>query len=132
MEREDVVHVLRRFRQALRRDGAILDLQVIPPEPRLEQAGGRIVCHLESGTLLDDAAAAAAAIDDEIAGGLLAEEAVDDHEVLRHFPSGASVVEHFRTRPRSVPARAVPALRASAREHVLRESCRLRRLRRIG
>jgi SAM-dependent methyltransferase len=126
MEREDVVHVLRRFRQALVPGGAILDLQVIPPEPAVE-VDGEVVCRLEGGTLLEDAAAAAAAVDEEIAQGLLREEAVDDH-----FPAGAALVEHFRTRPRSVPASAIRLLEASARPHVVREACRLRRLRRTS
>src|SRR5688500_9453732 len=111
MEREDVVHVLRRFERALAPNGAILDLQVVPPEPAVEVDGG-IVCRLEGGTLLADAAAAAAVIDEEIARGLLREEGVDDHDVLRHFPTGAALVQHYRTRPRSVPASFVPRLEA--------------------
>lgn len=129
MDREDVVHVLRRFRLALVPGGAILDLQVVPPDPVAEMDAD-VVCRLEGGTILEDAAAAAAVIDEEIARGLLREEAVDDHDVLRHFSTGASLVEHFRTKPRSVPASAVPVLAASARPYVVREACRLRRLRR--
>lgn len=131
MKREDVVHVLHRFRRALVPGGAILDLQVIPPEPAVE-VDGEVVCRLEGGTLLEDAAAAAAVIDEEIARGLLREEAVDDHEVLRHFSTGASLIEHFRWGPRSVPASAMPLLEESARPHVVRETCRLRRLRRTS
>ncbi len=129
IEREDVVHVLRRFRQALVPGGAILDLQVIPPEPAIE-VDGEVICRMEGRTLLEDAAAAAAAVDIEIARGLLREEAVDDHDVLRHFPTGTALVEHFHTRPRSVPATFVPMLEAGAHPHVVREACRLRRLRR--
>jgi hypothetical protein len=128
MKREDVVYVLHRFRRALVPGGAILDLQVIAPGPVVE-ADGEVVCHLEGGTLLEDAAAAAAVIDEEIAHGLLREEAVDDHDVLRRFSTGASLIEHFRTTPRSIPASAIPLLEASARPHVVREACRLRRLR---
>jgi hypothetical protein len=131
MKREDVVHVLHRFRRALVPGGAILDLQVIAPHPIVE-ADGEIVCRLEGGTLLEDAAVAAAVIDEEIVRGLLREEAVDDHEVLRHFSTGASLIEHLRTRRRSVPARAIPVLEASARPHVVREASRLRRLRRTS
>jgi hypothetical protein len=131
MKREDVVHVLHRFRRALVPGGAILDLQVIPPDPVVE-VDGEVVCRIEGGTLLEDAAAAAAVIDEEIARGRLREEAVDDHEVLRHFSTGGSLIEHFRTRPRSVSASAVPLLEASARPHVVREACRLRRLRRTS
>jgi SAM-dependent methyltransferase len=131
MERDDVVHALRRFRRALAPNGAILDLQVVPPEPDIEADGGT-VCRLEGGTLLVAAATAAAAIDEEIARGLLREEAIDDHDVLRHFPTGAALVEHCRTTPRSVPASFVPLLEASARPHIVREACRLRRLRKIS
>lgn len=131
MEREDVVHVLRRFREALAPGGTILDLQAVAPEPVVE-VHGEVVCRLEGGSLLEDAAAAAAVIDEEIARGLLREEACHDHDILRHFSTGASLVEHFRTSARSVPAGAARLLEASARTHVVRETCRLRRLRRIS
>lgn len=131
MKREDVVHVLHRFRRALVPGGSVFDLQVIAPEPVVE-ADGEVVCRLEGTTLLEDAAAAAAAIDEEIARGLLREEAVEDHHILRHFSTGASLIEHFRTTTRSVPAGAVPLLKASTRPHVVREACRLRRLRRTS
>jgi hypothetical protein len=39
MEPEDVVHVLRRFRDVLAPRGLILDLQVIRPNPVVEAAG---------------------------------------------------------------------------------------------
>jgi SAM-dependent methyltransferase len=131
MQRNDVVHALHRFRQALAPGGAFLDLQVVAPAPVVE-VEGEVVCLLEGGTLPRDAAAAAAVIDEEIARGLLNEEAVDDHDVLRHFSTGASLVEHFRTGARSVPASAVRLLEASARPHAVREACRLRRLRRTS
>jgi SAM-dependent methyltransferase len=127
MERDEVVHALRRFGRILAPNRAILDLQVVPPEPTIE-VNGECVCRLEGGTLLKDAAAAAAAIDEEIARGLLREEAVDDHHVLRHFPTGAALVEHFRTRPRSVPTLCAPTVEGSTRRHIVREACRLRRL----
>jgi SAM-dependent methyltransferase len=131
MQREDVVRALRRFREALAPGGTILDLQVVAPEPTVE-VNGEVVCRLEGGALLDDAATAAAVIDDEIARGLLREEAVDDHDVLRHFSTGASLIEHLRTTARPVAAGAAPLLKASARPHIIRETCRLRRLRRIS
>jgi SAM-dependent methyltransferase len=131
MQRDGVVHALRRFREALAPGGTILDLQVVAPGPVVE-VDGEVVCHLEGGSLLARAAAAAAVIDEEIARGLLREEGVDDHDVLRHFSTGASLVAHFRTRARSVPASAARLLEASARPHVVRETCRLRRLRRIS
>ena len=105
MAREDVVHVLHRFTGALASGGVILDLQAIAPEPVVDAA---------------------------IARGELREEAADDHDVLRQFPTGESVVEHYRPRARSVPESALPLLRANARPHVVRERCRLRRLRRTS
>lgn len=131
MQRDDVVHAVRRFREALAPGGTILDLQVVAPGPVVE-VDGEVVCRLEGGSLLERAAAAAAVIDEEIARGLLREEAVDDHDVLRHFSTGASLIEHFQARVRSVPASALPVLEASARPYVVREACRSRRLRRIS
>lgn len=131
MEREDVVHVLRRVRRALVPGGVILDLQVIPPDPVI-LVDGAAICRLEGGSLLDDAAAAAAEVGAMVAQGLLREEAVDDHDVLHHYPSGRSLVEDFETRKRSVPAGSVALLAAIERPCIIRESCRLRRLRRTA
>ena len=121
------MHVLHRFREVLARGGAMLDLQVIPPDPVVEVDGAH-VCSIEGGALLDDAVAAAAVVDDLIARGLLREEAVDDHEILHRYPTGAALVEDFETKQRSIPAAEVPRLAATDRPCVVREACRLRRL----
>lgn len=63
------MHVLRRFRDARVPGGALLDLQLVPPEPSVE-VDGTTVCRLAGGTLLEDAAAAAAVVDEDLAGGL--------------------------------------------------------------
>ena len=128
MEREDVVHVLRRFRESLAPRGLILDLQVIPPDPVVER-DGRAICEVDGGSLLARADAAAAAIDDLVATGRLIEEAVDDHDVLRHYSTGRVLVEDFATKERSLPADAIPGLERIVLPLVVRERCRLRRLR---
>jgi hypothetical protein len=122
------VHVLRRFRAALRPGGIVLDLQVVPPHPRVE-ADGRVVCEIDGSWLLVRADAARAGVDLLIAERLLVEEAVDDHDVFKHFETGAALVEDFAPKKRTIPAEAVPVLRALDRECVVRERCRLRRLR---
>jgi hypothetical protein len=131
MEREDVVHVLRRFREALVTGGVMLDLQVVPPDPVVE-VDGAVVCSIDGSVLLDAAVAATIVVDETIARGLLREEGVDDHDVLRHYPSGGSLVEHFETSKRSVPPDAIPLLTAIERPCIVREHCRLRRLRTTG
>jgi hypothetical protein len=107
--------------------GIVLDLQVIRPNPVVEVAG-RAVCEIDGETLLADADAAAAAIDAAVAAGRLAERAVDEHDVLSHFPSGPALVDHFAGSKRSVPAQSVDAFRAVPEPCVVRERCRLRLL----
>ena len=99
MEPGDVVHVLRRFRAALVPDGIVLDLQVIPPQPRVE-AGGSMLCEIDGTPLLDRAAAARDAVDLLIAEGELVEEASDDHDVLRHYARGDVLVADFEPKER--------------------------------
>jgi len=130
VEPEDVVHVLRRCREALRPDGIILDLQVIRPNPRVE-VDDHLVCEADGEPLFEYADAARAAVDLFIAERLLVEEAVDDHDVRQHYATGAELVEDWTPKKRKLPEEAIPALRAIRRECVVRERCRLRRLRRI-
>ena len=131
MEREDVVHVLRRFRKTLVPGGVMLDLQVIPPDPVVE-VDGVVVCSIDGSVLLDAAVAATIVVDEMIAGGLLRDEGGDDHDVLRHYPSGAALIEHVETSNRSAPPDAIPLLNAIERPCVIRDRCRLRRLRTTG
>ena len=130
MEPEDVVHVLRRFREALVPNGIVLDLQVIRPNPRVE-VDGRVLGVIDGSPLFAGADPARAAVDLLVAERLLVEEAVDDHDVLNHYESGAALVEDFAPKERKLPPEAVPLLRAIERECVVRERCRLRRLRRV-
>jgi hypothetical protein len=51
MEPEDVVHVLRRCREALAPEGLVLDLQVVRPGPRVE-CDGRVLCEIDDSCRL--------------------------------------------------------------------------------
>jgi len=124
------VHVLRRFREALVPEGIVLDLQVIRPHPLVE-LDGRVLCEIDGSPLFAGADAARAAVDLLVAERLLHEEAVDDHDVLKHYDDGEALVEDFAAGARKLPPEAVPILRAIARSCVVRERCRLRRLRRL-
>ena len=122
------MHVLRNLVDAVRPGGLVLDLQVIRPDPRVE-CDGRLLCEIDGRPLFRLADAAAAAVDALIAEGGLVEEAVDDHDVRKHFRTGADLVDEFAGKKRKLPPDAVPTLRALRRPCVVRERCRLRRLR---
>lgn len=121
------MHVLRRFREALVPGGIVLDLQVIRPDPRVE-SDGELVCEVDGSPLFETADAARAAVDLLVAEGRLREDAVDEHEVLTHYGTGAALVEDWEPKLRHLPPEAVPGLRALERPCVVRERCRLRRL----
>ena len=128
MECEDVVHVLRRFREALVPQGLMLDLQVVRPHPVVEM-GGDVVCEIDGSPLFRTADGAAAQVDAMIEAGLLSEEAADDHDVLKHYSSGAELVDDFASSPRNLPPERIPRLAATEGECTVRERCRTRRLR---
>ncbi|HET7744136.1 MAG TPA: hypothetical protein VFK76_05280 [Gaiellaceae bacterium] len=128
MEPEDVVHVLRNMIGALEPGGLVLDLQVIRPNPRVEVAG-RVLCEIDGQPLFRLADAAAAAVDAAIGEGRLREEAVDDHDVRKHYRTGADLVADFANKERKLPLDALPTVGALAIPCVIRERCRLRRLR---
>ena len=121
------MHVLHNMVNAVRPGGTVLDLQVIRPNPRVEVAE-RFVCEVDGSPLFRRADGATAAIDTLIAAGQLFEEAVDDHDVRTHYPSGADLVDDFEDKQRRLPEEAMPALRTIERPCVLRERCRLRRI----
>jgi hypothetical protein len=123
------VDVLSRMLDTLVPGGIVLDLQVIRPDPRIE-VDGCVVGGLDGEPLLLWAEAAAAAIDACIEAGELLEEAADDHDVLSHFLDGANLVEHVTSSSmRRLPEDVLPIVLAIERPLVLRERCRLRRLR---
>ena len=128
MDPEDVVHVLRRFREALVPDGLMLDLQVIRPHPVVE-VDGRIVCVADGSPLFAGADAATAGVDLLLEEGLLAEEAVDDCDVLEHYATGRELVDDWAPKKRARPEASIPHLLTIDRTCVVRERCRLRRLR---
>ena len=64
-----------------------------------------------------------------VAQGRLLEEAVDDHDVRKHYGSGAELVDDFAGKQRKLPAAALPELRSLDGACAVRERCRLRRLR---
>jgi hypothetical protein len=72
--------------------------------------------------------AAAAAIDDFILRGRLVEQAVDDHDVRKHFASGRELIEDFAKKQRKLDASALPDLRVLPGQCAVRERCRLRKL----
>jgi hypothetical protein len=124
------VNVLCRFREALVPDGIVLDLQVIRPHPKVE-VNGQLICEADGSALFETADAARDAVDLLIEEQLLAEEAVDDHDVLQHYETGAALVQDWEPKQRSLPPAAIDQLLEMKGEVVVRERCRLRRLRRV-
>jgi hypothetical protein len=110
----------------------MLDLQVIRPDPRVETADGRLLCEVDGGPLFEHADAAREAVDRFIRERLLDEEAVDDHDVMQHYSTGAELVEDWEPKKRTLPVQALPLLWTFPRECVVRERCRLRLLRRLN
>ena len=127
MEPEDVVHVLRNMVDAVIPGGTVLDLQVIRPNPLVE-CDGRVFCEIDGEPLFRKADAATAAIDELVRAGRLVEQAVDDHDVRKHYATGADLIEDFTDTQRRLPDAALPTLRAFSGPCVVRECCRLRRL----
>ena len=113
---------------AVRAGGLVLDLQVIRPDPQIE-LDGRVVAEIDGEPLFRWADAATAAVEARIASGDLVEEAVDDHEVCKHYSDGTELVDDVAGSKRHLPPPAVPVLQPIDRPLVVREQCRLRRLR---
>src|SRR5436305_329507 len=114
--------------EGVRRGGLVLDLQVIRPNPLVE-TGDEVVCEVDGEPLFVMADAATAAVDAAVAAGRLVEEAVDDHDVREHYPTGADVIDDFAGKKRQLPETALPRLSAVTEACLVRERCRLRRLR---
>lgn len=121
------MHVLRNMVEAVEPGGHVLDLQVIRPNPVLE-VERRVVCEIDGTPLFRTADAAAAAVDALVVAGRLVEQAIDDHDVRRHYASGVEVIADFEGKERTLPPEALPVLRALDERCVMRERCRLRRL----
>jgi hypothetical protein len=124
------VHVLRRFHAAVVPGGIVLDLQVIRPHPRIESEG-RVVHVADASPLFEGADAARAAVDLMIAEGRFIENGIDDHDVLKHYDSGADLVANWAPRHVKPTDQIASLLRSIASKCIVRERCRLRRLRRV-
>jgi hypothetical protein len=122
------VNALSKMSDAAAPGGLILDLQVIRPDPYVE-LDGEVVARIDGEPLFEWADAATAAIETRIAAGDLVEEAIDDHDVRKHYSNGADLVEDVAGSKRRLPEEAVPVLGRIARPLVVRERCRVRRLR---
>jgi hypothetical protein len=122
------VNVLGRMIEAVKPGGLIFDLQVIRPDPQVE-LNGRVVAEIDGETLFRWADAATAAVDAHIQVGDLVEEAIDDHEVCTHYANGSELVEDVAGSKRRVPEEVVPRVAVIEEHLVVRERCRLRRLR---
>ena len=122
------MNALSRMVDAVRPGGHILDLQVIRPDPVVE-FDGRAIGHIDGAALFAWADAAVAAIEARIAAGDLVEEAVDDHDVRKHYTDGADLVDDVAQSKRSLPEQDVPTLQAILHPLVVRERCRTRLLR---
>lgn len=121
------MHVLRNMVEAVKPGGLVLDLQVIRPNPVVE-ADGRLICEIDGEPLFRTADAAAAAVDALVESGRLIEQATDEHDVRKHYVSGAELVDDFAGKQRRLPDSAVPGLRMLTQPCAVRERCRLRRL----
>jgi hypothetical protein len=113
--------------ETTRPGGRILDLQVIRPNPVIE-LDGRAISHIDGEPLFLWADAALAAIDTRIAAGDLTEEAVDDHDVRKHYSDGTELVEDIADSKRSLPDDDVSMLASLQQPLVVREHCRTRLL----
>jgi hypothetical protein len=122
------VYVLRQMVDAVRPGGAVFDLQVIRPNPVVE-SDDRVWCEIDGEPLFRKADAATAAVDALVLSGLLVEEAVDDHDVRKHYVNGADLIDDFADKQRGLPDAVLPRLRRMRLPCIVRERCRLRRLR---
>ena len=119
--------VLNNMVQAVRPDGLVLDLQVIRPDPVVETDGG-VVCGLDGEPLFRTADAATGAVDVLVREGRLIQQAVDDHDVRKHYAGGAELVADLAGKQRRLRAEDARALQRLDEPCIVREHCRLRRL----
>lgn len=120
--------VLSHMVETVKPGGLVLDLQVVRPNPVVE-VKGRHLCEIDGEALLLKADAAAAALDSLVRAGSIVEEAVDDHDAFEHYSAGAELIDDYAESQRNLPDHALPLLRSLAEACVVREHCRLRRLR---
>lgn len=121
------MHVQRRFLKAVVPGGILLDLQIIPPYPRVE-AQGKVIHLVHGGEVFDWALAAGAALDRLVDEGRLLDEAYLDHDVLSHYENGAVLCANWPSKLATLPPEVTSLLSAVSTICVLRERCRLRKL----
>src|SRR5438067_7983077 len=107
--------------EAVKLGGLVLDLQVIRPDPSVE-VDGQVLCAIDGEPLFRLADAATAAVVSFILNGRLVEEAVDDHDVLKHYAPGADLVDDFADKERRIPDRALRRVRSVTRPCLTRET----------
>jgi hypothetical protein len=122
------VDALRNMLSAVAPGGVVLDLQVIRPNPVIE-VDERVVAEIDGEPLFVWADAATAAIEARIAVGELVEEAIDDHDVRKHYSDGAEMVEDVAASKRRFTPEAAAIVAAVDKPLDARERCRVRRLR---
>src|SRR6266571_7063057 len=105
--------------EAVKPGGLVLDLQVIRPNPTAE-VDGLVVGEIDGEPLFRTADAATSAVNALIRTGRLVEQAIDDHDVRKHYVNGAELVGDFADKKRRLPNAAVPGLRALARPCAVR------------
>ena len=107
----------------------MLDLTSVLPDAAVER-DGVVLGRLDQAAFLERAARSEEAVDRLVAGGLLVEEASIELDVLKHFDSGADLLDDVSGRELTAMP---PALRATlplvATPLVERSYCLLRRLR---
>ena len=86
------------------------------------------MCEIDGEPLFRTADAAVAAIDALVRDGRLVEEAVDDHDVRKHYANGRELLADFAGSKRKLPPSFVSELDRLDDQCTLRERCRLRRL----
>jgi len=87
-----------------------------------------LICEIDGRPLFEKADAAVDAVDAMAGSGRLIQEAIDDHDVCKHYPNGTDLVDDFKDTARRISEEAIPRLRAITRPLLVREHCRLRRL----
>ena len=112
------MHVLGQMVEAVKPGGLVLDLQVIRPNPIVEVDGPRRLRDRRRAALPQRRRRDRRRRRARRTGRLI-EQAVDDHDVRKHYDNGADLVDAFATKRRKLPHDELPAL-ARARAPVRR------------
>ncbi len=122
------MRVLSHVYRLCRPQGIVLDLTAVPPEAAVE-CDGAVLGRLDQAAFLERAARSEEAVDRFVARGLLVEEASIELDVLKHFDSGADLLDDVSERGMtSIPSALGATLEQVATPLVERSFCLLRRL----